>query len=171
MYQKIKRITIIVLAVCLFIGALLYFVPWITRVNLTLDAVKLDSDGNVVGDTTITIKGAMLDYLFQKDSLDVSIYPFDDFKWVNLSQDSTTNRVGIMRPHHKDCMEINCSTYDYHTNSMTFCKLLFTKDFKYVAFVADFPGDGDNIYYVASANNEVSTEELIAYFRYLPPFG
>ena len=169
MYQKVKRIIIIVLAVCLFIGALLYFVPWITRVNLTLDAVKLDSDGNVVGNTTITIQGVMLDYLFQKDSLDVSIYPFDNIKWVKLSQYGNTNRVGVMQPHYRNCMEISCSTFD--SNRMIFCKLLFTKDFKYVAFIADFSGDGGNTYYVASANEDVGIAEVIDYFHYLPPFG
>lgn len=166
MYKKVKRIIIIVLVVSLLIGALLYFVPWPTRVDLTLDAAKLDQDGNVVSNTTITIKGVMLDYLFRKDSLDVSIYPFDNHKWVRLTNYSNENRKGVIHPHSGECVKVYCYTSEY-----SFCDLLFTKDFKYVAFVADVPGNGKNTYYVASANNEVSTEKLIEYFRYLPPFG
>ena len=75
MYQQIKRIITIVLIVVVLIGALLYFLPWPTCVNLTLNAAKLDKDGNAVGNSTITIKGVMLDYLFQEDCLNVSIYP------------------------------------------------------------------------------------------------
>lgn len=166
MYQKVKRIIVRILIISLIVGALLYFIPWPTRVNLTLEASKLDQNGNVVSNTTITIKGVMLDYLFREDSLNVSIYPFDTHKWVKLTHNANTNRDGIIYRHSGDCFEISC-----YTNDASFCKLLFTKDFKYVAFVADEPGGETNTYYVASANSEVNTEDLIEYFRYLPPFG
>lgn len=166
MYQQIKRIITIVLIVVVLIGALLYFIPWPTRVNLSLNAAKLDKDGNAVGNSTITIKGVMLDYLFQEDCLNVSIYPFDNFKWIKLSNHGTTNKRGIIYPHFQTCKKVYCYT---STDDLVFCKLLFTKDFKYIAFVAE--NATERTYYVASANTEVSTEELAEYFRYLPPLG
>lgn len=166
MYKKVKRIIVIILVACLIAGALLYFVPWPTPVNLSLNAAKLDKDGNVVGNMTIHIEGVMLNYLFQEDSLNVKISPFDSHKWVKLTRNANTNRDGIIYPHSGDCFELF-----FYTDYASFCRLLFTKDFKYVAFVSDTPGDGSNTYYVASADDEIPTEELIEYFRYLPPFG
>lgn len=169
MYQKVKRIITIVLIVAVLIGALLYFVPWPTRVNLVLNAAKLDKSGNSVGHSTITIKGVMYDYLFQKDSLSVSIYPFDDFAWVQLSDNLPENRKGVIQSHFQDCKKIYCSAWDSSLEDSVFCELLFTKDFKYIAFVSDTPET--KTYYVASADNQVRFEDLAEYFHYLPPFG
>ncbi len=166
MYQKVKRIIVRVLIIALIVGVLLYFVPWPTRVNLSLNAAKLNSNGEPVGQSPIIIKGWRLDYLFQPDQLDVNIQPFDYFAWIQLSK--SNGKEGVIFPHHGDCQEIRfaCCSQD---DDISFCELLFTNDFKYVAFVRD--GDEQRTYYVASADGQVSYKELAEYFRYLPPFG
>ena len=169
MYPTPKRIITLIVIIAVLIGALLYFVPWPTRVNLTLDAAKLDQNGNVVDNVTITINGVRLNYLFREDSLDVNIYPFDNFTWVTLSYYANKKRTGVILPHSGDCVKIHCSASDPSSEFPPFCELLFTEDFKYVAFVAD--RSESNIYYVASKDGAISTEALIEYFRYLPPFG
>lgn len=166
MYQQIKRIITIVLIVVVLIGALLYFIPWPTRVNLSLNAAKLDNNGQAVGNCTITIKGVMLDYLFQEDYLNASIYPFDGFNWIELTQNGNSNREGMILSHFQECKKIYCYA---SADDALFCELLFTKDFKYIAFVANYPGE--STYYVTSSDEEVSVEQLAEYFHYLPPFG
>lgn len=166
MYQKVKRIIIWTFIVSLIVGALLYYVPWPTRVNLCLDAAKVDQSGNVIGHSTITIKGVMLHYLFQEDCLSATIYPFDGYPWINMSESHPRNQTGELKPHFGDCKKIYCSSYD---DGIVWCDFLLTMDYKYVAFV--FSKDETRTYYLASAENQVSTEELIEYFRYLPPLG
>jgi hypothetical protein len=163
MYKKIKGITILILIICLDVGAVLYLFPWPTSVKLSLNAAKLDENGNVVGHTTINIQGTMDDYLFREDVLNVTISPFDEYNWFKLVENNPGHRKGVIQPHSKDCVKVHCYYYD------GLCDLLFTKDFKYVAFVVEH-ADKD-IYYVASTDEQVSTEELVEYFRYLPPFG
>lgn len=163
-----KRIILVILVIALLVAALLYFVPWPTRVNLTLNAAKLDSNGEVIEQFTMVIEGWRLDYLFQPDQLNVNIEPFDDYAWIDLSTDTQTNRKGIIYTHFQDCEQIYCCTSNSST-TIAFCELLFTRDFKYVAFICD-TSDGE-IYYVASADDQVSYKELAEYFRYLPPIG
>lgn len=163
MYRMINRIILVILVVALLVAALLYFVPWPTRVNLTLNAAKLDSNGEVIEQVPIVIEGWRLDYLFKPDQLDVEIEPFDDLYSIVLSTDGKTNKEGIIDPYFRDCERIYCWA------ATDFAELLFTRDFKYVAFVHDTYET--NTYYVASADDQVSYKELAEYFRYLPPFG
>ena len=174
MYQKLSHITLIVSVVLLLLGALLYYIPWPSRVNVSLDAAKVDQVGNIVGNTTITIKGLYMNYLFQEDSLEVEIYPFDDLRWIGFYESQPSGREGIISSYFRDCKMVYCTAsspsasteFGYH------CELLFTPNFRNVAFITrDISNNGTGHYYVASANNEVPIEELIEYFRYLPPFG
>ena len=65
-------IVLIVIAV-LCIGALLYFIPWQTNIDLTLQATKLDKEGNDLGTAEITIQGAKYDYLMQSTAIGLDI--------------------------------------------------------------------------------------------------
>ena len=163
MCHMINRIILVILVVALLVAAFLYFVPWSTRVNLTLNAAKLDSNGEVIEQVPMVINGWRLDYLFKPDQLDVEIEPFDDFDWISLTTNANTNKKGIIYPYFQDCERINCYTADENS------ELLFTRDFKYVAFAHDT--FETNTYYVASADDQVSYKELAEYFRYLPPLG
>lgn len=165
--RNVRRILAICLIVVTLISLALYYIPWVTPFDLELNAVKLDKYGKVIDDVPISIQGIMKNYLFQQDSIDVTVDPFDDIKWMKLSNYSNTNQTGVIFDYGKDWKKVHGYTYPGT------CDLLFTDNFKYIVLQRwdTFDGNGERYYYVASADESVPIEEVIEYFRYLPPFG
>ncbi|MBE6976296.1 MAG: hypothetical protein E7439_03765 [Ruminococcaceae bacterium] len=74
---KLKIILICAIAIVLLILAALYFIPKTTPIDLTLDTLKTDMDGNELGSVSITLKGNRKEYLLQEDRLTLTIDDFD----------------------------------------------------------------------------------------------
>lgn len=165
---SVFRIILAVLVAVMIVGALLYFVPESTPVELNLDAVKLDGDGNELGTATISITGNRKDYLLQDDLLNVSISPFDGFPWFKLSEDGISGKKGVIREHYiEDCMQVMCYSTHSSTGDIIFCNLIFSENFEYIALQCEMT-EG-SVTYVASASGTHSTQEIIQYFRGLFP--
>ena len=164
MYMKLRITLRWVLVLLLVLGCILYFVPWSTPVDLTLDAAKLDQNGNVIGTAQITINGKRLDYLFQKNRLDIQIDPFDDWDNLMLSNDAATGKKGVINNFEDKFEYINLFAT---SPNPTLCELYFTSDFNHLAL--NFRTKEGRCLYVASAENNRTPEEVIEYFQAIVP--
>ncbi len=153
----------------LLIGACIYFFHLSTPVDLNINATKLDSNGNPSYTTPILITGSLKDYVFQDDRLDIRISPFDEVLWVRLTEDATRriNRTGVISDHFSGCKQIYFHGAS-HSTDLSFCKMLFTEDFEYIALICG-ESDPQPKIYVASADNAHTAEEVLQYFRNLIP--
>ncbi len=77
--RKMAYIVIISVVCVLLIAAGLYFVPIkSTPIDITMEAVKSDSDGKELGTVPITVQGTITEYLFRNDRIEIEIEPFED---------------------------------------------------------------------------------------------
>lgn len=151
-------ILLIVIAV-LCLGILLYLVPWQTRVDVTLNATKLDKDGNELGAAQIILQGEKSDYLFQPSyiSLDVTI----EGRSVNFNTDGYQNRSGaeIQKYSHFDYYYITLIGYD--GQDLCWLPVNISPDLtRWMLY--DFANE---TYYVASVNETDTAQSLWDYFR------
>ena len=153
-----------VLVLLLVMGCILYLVPWSTPISLTLDAAKLDQNGNVIGTAQITINGKRLDYLIQKNRLVIQIDPFDDWDNFMLSDDADTGKKGVINTFADKFEYVNLFAT---SPNPTFCDLYFTRDFNHIAL--NFLNEEGRCLYVASAESKRTPEEVIEYFRAIVP--
>ena len=81
----ISSLIVILLSCVLLVAACFYLFP-IKNIplNTTLNAVKLDADGNVIGTEQITIQGSFKEYLFKDRLMELKVTPFDRLKSINI---------------------------------------------------------------------------------------
>ena len=80
--RKSTRYTIcgcFILIILVIIALCIYFVPTkTTPIDMTLNALKTDSDGNELGTVPITVRGTLTEYLFRQDNIALDISPIED---------------------------------------------------------------------------------------------
>ena len=161
---KVLRITALCIVAALIVAALLYFVPWSTPVDLTLNAVKLDENGNEIGTAEIHIKGHKLDDLFRDSRLDVDIEPFDVVENAQLVQGSNgSGSITTFNFTDVPMMELYFTCNDKQENDFTWLHLTFTEEMD--CFVLRLLRDSGNMYYVASSSGNYDTQGVIDYFK------
>lgn len=160
---KYPKIILLALVLVLVLGCLLYFVHRSTPFDLTLNATKLDSDGNEIGTTQITIRGNRLDYLFQKDRVEIEVDPFD--KWSSFMQikESSTGKVGKIFPITDNLMYITFHAVE--GDEISPCILYFTIDFDHFVLYID-TDEGRNTY-LASVSDDHTADKVLDHFRSL----
>lgn len=168
---RIALIVIIVVAI-LFLATSLYLIPIATPINLTLDAIKVDNNGDVIGTAQISLNGYKFDYLFQKSRLDLYIHPFDEYASI-IATDVYYNGQPMTGAIMK--YEFSGETKAFEPDWMFVCygalysgktypvsvSLAFSPELDRWLF-ADHSG---KIYYVASVSEDVQTADLIKYFQ------
>lgn len=82
--RKVFRIVLISIVALLIVAALLYFVPWPTRIDQQMTGAELSADGTVLQECTMTVKGWKLNYLFQKDQIKLETFNVDNLEHFNL---------------------------------------------------------------------------------------
>ena len=158
-----------VLAVILIIYFLWSF-PFMTRVDLTLNAVRVNHEGSVTGYEDIRIQGYKYDYLFQMSRIEVNIAPFDGHTSISADgyHDDSGMVIGAILTHKDQPYQYaNYSGWYEPRSSSYFGILAFSPDFDRWIY-----GDKTNgIYYVASVSGDDSIAELVEYFDWLiqPP--
>ena len=162
-----------VIAICSVLVALigicsaLYHVPIRTKIQATCNAMKLDANGNQIGQVQIILEGYRYDYLFQQDRLNIDIAPFDDWKTFHLTEDVSTGKTGLISRFFDKFACVNLYTVSPKTGMISFCKLYITDDFGYIALqIAD---TDETVYYVASANDSATAEQIIQHFQGIVP--
>ena len=168
---KVLKITALCIVALLIVAALLYYVPWATPVDLTLNATKLDEAGNVLGTEEIHIKGHRLDYLFRDSRLVVDIEPFDTMKWTKLNDTSNgTGSIFTRKSHtlNTECYYVNFGAWDTGVNDIATGELFFNEDFDPMVFWYR-PFGNKACYYIASVSGNYSTQEIIQLFSDFVP--
>lgn len=169
-----KRRMYIVFAVSIslvLIGILLYLIPWVTPVDLTLDAIKLDSDGNEIGTEQLQIKGYRYDYLFQKDRMDVTIKPLG-IRSIDVQTNNSVTGTGVIHScgaiFDPECSRVSLGGWNSDAGYMLVSDLYFTEEFDRFGLVCRPYGD-DVFSYVMSINGNYKSQELLEYFKGLVP--
>ena len=145
---------------------LVCLLPWPTRVNVTMDAAKLDADGNKLGTATLCIKGWKLNYLFREDRMDIAIEPFDNFKYFKLTGNQTgkTTVYGGIQSHTDPSYSyIHVYGWDSQLNAGFDASLVFSDDLSRW-MLCDFR-NGDGICYVASTNEKDQPADIWNFFH------
>lgn len=161
----------LVFLLCLAVILVAYFLwtfPFMTPVDLTLNAVRMDHEGNVTGDAMIHVQGTRYDYLFQMPRLDVNITPFDghyDIYAATFTSDYG-DVVGAVRSYESDEYEFVTYAGMYEPkNDMFIGTLGFSPDMDQWIFCNKTYG----VYYVSSVSGEYTAAELAEYFHWLMP--
>ena len=143
---------------------LICILPWTTPVKKTLNAVKLDAEGNELGTVQIQLEGKKRDYLFRTDRFDVDITPFDNFQsfgevlneknvpdviW-KLDGEISYVRSGLS---YKDELRPTASSLILAFNRKMDRFILFDMS--------------EEFRYVASTKEEITSQELLEYFSEL----
>ena len=150
----------------LIIAALIYYRPWSTPIDLNLNAVKLDTDGNEICIVQITIQGKKLDYLFKPSRLDISITPFENLKGIHPVEYANTGVYGqIQTSDYDDVRFVYYGAWDNTSNETESVTLGFSPDLDRWILTSNFR----KVCYVASVSGDCSTQELTEYFRLLLP--
>ena len=145
----------------LLLGCLLFFLHRSTPFDLTLNATKFDKDGIEIGTTQITIRGNRLDYLFQKDRVEIEVDPFD--KWSSFMQikDSSTGKIGEIFPITDNVMYITFHAVE--GDEFASCILYFTTDFDHFVLYID-TDEGRNTY-LASVRDDHTADKVLDHFK------
>lgn len=165
--KKVLIITALCIVAVLIVAALLYFVPKVTPIDVTLNAVKLDEAGNELGTVQIHIKGNKLDYLFQESRLDVQIDPF--FSKLGFHLPDNHNGAQICANSVED-VQIKYAVFGGWTASNPeYIAIHFTEEMDYISLIHTCFGEGEGtretVYYVASANGKYNTQEVLDFFN------
>lgn len=160
---KVLKITALCIVAVLIVAALLYYVPWATPVDLTLNATKLDEAGNVLGTEEIHIKGHRLDYLFQEPCLAAEITPFTDAEHFQIIG-SQVNRGTIKTESFFDPDLMYVYTGGFRQNLEREALFInFTEEMDCFSFL--LMHNDTKVYYVASASGNYDTQGIIDYFN------
>lgn len=154
----------IALVCALLLAAGLYFVPIRTTIDASMQATKMDKDGNVIGTEEIILQCCLKKYLFKEDVFELSVAPFDDLKnwnFVSSGETSADFKTLFDKFYHS-----TGTASDITRGGMVWVTATMSQDFDYWVFCVT---DNDNpIYYVASVN-EHTPEEIVQYSKALPP--
>ena len=171
--NKILKCILYCTAILLVLVVLLYFVPLRTRIELTLNAVKLDENGTPIGTAKIHIEGYKLDYLLQDDRMELEIDPFENLERIFLNGVNSNKKQDVIERFGKehfgmDYLSVRFNGWDTVAESTAFGLIYFTEEFECFAFQCKTYQQSP-IYYVASASGDYTTAELIEFFNGLVP--
>ena len=151
MAYSAKRILIIVVSLflaLLVLAALLYFVPWPTRINHQMAGAELSVNGAVLEECTITVKGWKLNYLFQEDKIKLDTFQMNTPQTLDLhSQECSTLHGGFSE-------EFVFSSWLAYTSKFQPVSLYFANDNSWILFITD------DRYFAVSVNGSLSPEAI-----------
>ena len=133
-----------------------------TPIDVSLNAIKIVSEGEIVGTVPITVKGHYVEYFFKGDKLDVDISSFDgltDFKPASIGHNPTPGEVSEI-PDSYYARKHTTYYADYNGRPIL-VSISFTDDYKNWLFTAYgydafLRSNQDYGHYAASTNGEIS---------------
>ena len=166
MNRKTKRTIIFICVAVLLIAALLCFLPLPTRVNLTLNAVKLDAEGNEIGTVQIPIQGTKWLSLFRQDRLDVTVGGFDDILPAQI--DTSQLRKNSFEEYYRTTFGIVSTAFDspneLASTSYTYTLEVCPKFDRWLILIRS--GMDTKACYLGSISGNYTTLALLEYFNY-----
>jgi len=141
---------LIIACICIFALAIC-IVPFPKRVCVEAEGSKLSPAGESLADITVTADGWLLNYLFRKDILKVTVA----IKETHTGNITTTETIGPIYRYDNGLQQVTISGFDSEGNRISFRNFWYTQGYQ-ALLVTDA---SDNIY-VASADGQVSVEIL-----------
>ena len=162
----ISSLIVILLSCVLLVAACFYLFP-IKNIplNTTLNAVKLDADGNVIGTEQITIQGSFKEYLFKDRLMELKVTPFDRLKSINIVDRS--NPMGFTPFDLDKFYQYTGTAWEIENPNMLWFTFITSQDFEYWVFRVD--KNGEAVHYVASLSGSRTVEEIVQFFQGLAP--
>lgn len=149
-----KKQTIIILTaiILVIVAAIVCFTPQITRFDEVMTAAKLDSNGQELGTVTFRVQASKYDFLFGKTKFSCWIPDFDTLK-------SFERKENVSQKSEDYCFTVTGASTDQNTNIM--CDLYASPDLtRWLLWNLN-----DNTFYVASSDPNLTTAELVSYFK------
>lgn len=183
-----KHILLISGVVLLLIIAVLFqLAPWdnwssnesedgatqVMPIDFTLDAIKLDADGNEIGTAKIHIYGDRLPSFLTEERIVLTIDPFDDL--YQIEDAKLNDKIGHVQhigkdPDNPGFLRLLYNAKRTGTTDTITCVLTFSPDMQCFAFHCyPFGSDYKETVYVGSVSGDYSTRELIEFFNGLVP--
>lgn len=105
-----KAYIFLCVVILLFIAATcLYFIPTkIVPIEINVDALKLDKDGNNLSTVPITINGTLTEYLFRDDRISIEISPIEDLYDIRPWETDIFNTTDIGQPNEWGFYSLDC---------------------------------------------------------------
>lgn len=152
--KKSTRNRIIIIAVILILAVCV--LPFPVRRNITAQGARVASNGDIIDDVTVTIKGWQLNFLFRDDLLKVTAEIKTDI--------GSMGEVEINGPISKmdeDIFVSSFSNYDESQNSDVGGYCWFQEEFD--TLLIDEQGDGT--YYAVSVDGQVAPAKILEKFE------
>lgn len=149
---KPKFFIIIIAVILISLAVLLCAVPRTTKIDQTMDAVKLDADGNVLGTVSLHIQASADDYLFRDSIFSFKVSDFDSY----IGLESTWNRMDYTKLYYGSAVTQKTGEdgpfdiFNVYSSPSLDRWLLWNQS--------------DNVYYVISTDSGESVSELMRYF-------
>ena len=161
-----KATTFIIAVVLIAIAVMICVIPRFTKVDVTLNATKMDAEGNALGTYEISFHGNKKDYISGDSALDINILPFDDLKNFQASTNESNGIEGyIWSTPGCNYFYIALTAYSGDAQLPDYLTLYFSPDRdKWVLL----NGIG-KVFYVGSVSGNCTTEELLEYFQNVIP--
>ena len=162
----ILSITIILISCLSLVAACIYLFPMkTTPLNTTLEATKLDADGNVIGTTQIAIQGSFKEYLLNEDKMELTVAPFGGLRGINFVD--RTNSMGFTPIAMDKFYQYTGMAWENESPEMLWITFITSQDFEYWVFRVH--KNDEPVYYVASFSGTRTVEEIVQYFKGLAP--
>ena len=149
-----KKQTIIILTaiILVIVAAIVCFTPRITRFDEVMTAAKLDSNGQELGTVNFRVQASKYDFLFGQSKLSCWIPDFDTLKSFERKENVSQNSEDY-------CFAVIGASTDQNTHIM--CDLYSSPDLtRWLLW-----NRTDHIFYVASSDPDLTTQELVSYFN------
>lgn len=162
MKKKLLLIITIVFFVAL-LALVIYWNPPTTPISISLDAVKVNSEGTIKKTVPIELTGKWIHSWFGDDLLDITSTEFDNLTRLELFHDGSSKNVGAVplpMPNEPYSM---CTGWAFNRsrNEPTTCMVLFSPDYErwLLAFTQE------DVFYIGSVNEDDTPEVLYEYFE------
>lgn len=169
MKRKVFLIIGGVLLLCLVAGICLYTIPYkTTTLDATLQATKLDENGNVIGTEEIVVQGKLMNYCFREDCVDLNIAPFGTLNYIKFFNDKENTSIPL-RTIFDEFYSLSFVAGDSTLidDVWWYGSILTSLDFEYWYF--RLTDDDRKVHYVASFSGEHTVAEIVQYFKGLAP--
>lgn len=168
--MKKKTIIIATVAILLVLAIAVCVIPIPMKFQPTIQAIKLDNEGNQLGTVELQLDGWVTRSLFRKHLWSLTILPFEDYPKakVNISNVSED----ILGGYQKTSFVIAAITQEMFSeggdgNAYGF-HVAYTDDLEFWCIRVD-TDETPGYYYLGSASGQASTEELMEIFHYRLP--
>lgn len=149
-----KRHIIIALLLLIVLAAAVCNLPWPSRVNFSMDAVEVRTDGTIIREGKLEMKGWILDYLYKPDYI--------RFTDINIMGNQVSDRPGhlpdlplLLYGDRPNCYTIPASFYLLNEGKVVSVEIALSKEIDWCCI--RMMRNGGTSYVVAPGNEDIQS--------------